>query len=137
MYTAEDIYFKNDRIFVNETELELDRYGNMLVNYRPTLNYYSSSAIKSMRFALKRARLNIPEKNVNEDDIVVVLFNFYTGNTDFVEGGPFGALPGGLLVSTVVESVFTSKWLKPVGLESLQIIVLGILGASFGYLEPL
>ena len=53
MYTAEDIYFKNDRIFVNETELELDRYGNMLVNYRPTLNYYSSSAIKSMRFALK------------------------------------------------------------------------------------
>ena len=57
-----------------------------------------------MRFALKRARRQVAEKNVDEGDVVVVLFNFYTGNTDFVEGGPFGSIPGGLLVSTVAAA---------------------------------
>lgn len=133
MYTADEIQFRNDNIFVNNRELRLDRYGNMLVNYRPILDYYSAASIKSMRFALRRARLQQAEKNVNEGDVVVVLFNFYTGNTDFIEGGPFGALPGGLFVSTVAESILTSKWLSPIGFEFLQIISLSILGAMFGY----
>ena len=88
MYMADDIKFKDDSLLIDNEKVRTDRYGNMVVNFRPAMDYYKSSSVRSMQWALKRARNHEAEKHVKEGDTVVVSFNFYTGNTDFVEGGP-------------------------------------------------
>ena len=58
----------------------------------PSLN--STNKLKSLKFPMERARSGIEEKFISPGDTILILLNFYTGNTDFHETAPFGQIPG-------------------------------------------
>ncbi|RYZ56634.1 MAG: CHASE2 domain-containing protein, partial [Proteobacteria bacterium] len=128
LYAAESVVIKDRNLLINGIEVPLNEKGGLLVNHRPPAMFYPESKMKSMEFALKRARLGQPETFINEGDVVVVLFNFLTGSTDYLEDAPFGPLAGGLLVSTMVDSVLQNRWIVPIGHVSWFILVFSILG---------
>lgn len=117
----------SDGLKINGYEVPLNNDGAVTVNHRPVSLFYEN--MKSLRFAISRARSEQPETWIKEGDVVVILFNFFTGSTDFLEGAPFGNLPGGLLVSTLVDSILENRWLTPVGFLPGLIILMSILGA--------
>ncbi len=119
-----------DGLMINGYKVPLNNVGAVTVNHRPVSMFYEN--MKSLRFAIGRARNDQPETWVNEGDVVVILFNFFTGSTDFLEGAPFGNLPGGLLVSTLVDSILENRWLTPIGYLSGLIILMSVLGAAIG-----
>lgn len=126
MYGAESVAIKDENLWVNDHKVPLTDRGAVVVNHRPPDNFYSG--MKSLEHGLKRARAGEPELWINEGDVVVVLFNFFTGSTDFLEEAPFGNLPGGLLVSTLVDSVLENRWITPLGHVSWLILMLSLLG---------
>lgn len=126
LYAADSLLIRDDTLLVNDHVLPLTEKGTVIVNHRPEAQFYEN--MKSLRFAIKRARANQPEASVKEGDVVVILFNFFTGSTDFLEGAPFGNLPGGLLVSTLVDSVLENRWLKPIGQLPWLILIFTVVG---------
>lgn len=130
MYAAGGLLFKERSLFSNRNKVPLDEDGQTVFNYRPMNDYYKIS--KSLRHMIARARENIIEKNISENDVVIVLFNFYTGSADFFEGGPFGDIPGGFLVATIADSVLSGRWIEKVDIESGLILIAGFLGLLLG-----
>ena len=135
MYSAESIVIKGDSLWVNDHKVPLTDSGAVVVNHRPPSNFYTKGPdgiehMKSLEHGVRRARAGEPELWINEGDVVVVLFNFYTGSTDFLEEAPFGNLPGGLLVSTLVDSVLENRWITPLGRASWLILILSLLGVA-------
>ena len=103
---------------------------NIEINFRPILDYYRS--IKSLRPIIQRARTQQFEASINEGDIVLVLFNFYTGSTDFYGSSPFGDIPGGLLVATLIDSSLEGNWISSVNGYSIFIILQSFVGILIG-----
>lgn len=129
LYAADKVSIKSG-LSINGYDVPLNDVGAVTVNHRPVSMFYEN--MKSLRFAISRARSGQPETWIKEGDVVVILFNFFTGSTDFLEGAPFGNLPGGLLVSTLVDSILENRWLTPVGYLSGLIILMSVLGALVG-----
>jgi serine phosphatase RsbU (regulator of sigma subunit) len=132
LYSAESLTIDHKTIYANRHPVPVTEEGLVYVNHRPLMHYYKQA--KSLRSVIVRARQGIPEKYVAPDDVVLVLFNFYTGSTDFFSGGPFGEIPGGLIVATLIDSVIQGKWLTPIGYELALILAFGGLGLLCGTL---
>lgn len=127
LYAADQSTIKDHKLMINNHEVPLTDKGGVLINHRPSSQFYP--LMKSMNGAISRARSGKTETGVAEGDIVVLLFNFYTGSTDFLESAPFGSLPGGLLVSTIVDSVLENRWLTPFEHVGLLIVVMALIGS--------
>ncbi|RZA14237.1 MAG: CHASE2 domain-containing protein, partial [Proteobacteria bacterium] len=126
LYAANQALFKDEMLLLDGNKVPLTEKGGVIVNHRPVRMFYEK--MKSLKAVINRARNDIPEDWIKEGDVVVILFNFYTGSTDFLEGAPFGNLPGGLMVSTMVDAVMENRWITPFGHVSILIIMLSILG---------
>lgn len=126
LYAADQSVLRDKQLVINHHPVPLTSNGGVLINHRPTTQFYP--LMKGMKGAISRARSGQVETNVVEGDVVVLLFNFYTGSTDFLENAPFGSLPGGLLVSTLVDSVLENRWLKPFDHVGWLILVMAIIG---------
>ncbi len=126
LYAADSVDIKDDQLFINDKPVPLNSAGGVIVNHRPVAEYYKN--MKSLRPSVIRARNHQPETWVKEGDVVVILFNFYTGSTDFVNSAPFGNLPGGLFVSTLVDSILQNHWLTPFGQGPWLIFAMSLIG---------
>jgi hypothetical protein len=125
LYAADTIEIE-DHLTINGIDVPLNGEGAVSVNHRPVDMFYEN--MKSLRFAISRARAGQAETWIQEGDVVVILFNFFTGSTDFLEGAPFGDLPGGLLVSTLVDSILENRWLRQIDYLPYFILSLSVLG---------
>ncbi|SMF72643.1 PP2C family protein-serine/threonine phosphatase [Pseudobacteriovorax antillogorgiicola] len=130
LYAGHDLKLMDGELYVNGHEVPMTRKGASIINHRPVIDYYRIS--KSMRSMIKRARNGDAEKNVSEGDVVVVLFNFYTGSTAFFEGAPFGEIPAGFLVATVADSAIQGTWLKTFDHDDVLVVILCLLGLFLG-----
>lgn len=123
LYAAESFAIKDQKLLVNNEVVPLTERGSVIVNHRPPLDFYSR--MKPLSGALARARAHQQEEWIQEGDVVIVIFNFYTGSTDFLEAAPFGNLPGGLYVSTLADSALENRWITPTNnITSLVIILI-------------
>lgn len=127
LYAAGHSEIENNQLKIDGHPIPLNEKGGVVVNHRPVSDFYKK--MKSMKAGISRARNNQPEEWVKEGDVVVILFNFYTGSTDFLEGAPFGNLPGGLLVSTLVDSVLENRWVTPLGHVAILIVIMSVIGS--------
>ena len=83
---ADDIRFNGTKLLVNGYDAGINAKGFVDFNYRP-LNYFKTI---SLYYPMKRAIAGEVEYQINEGDIVLIIWKFAAGNTDFHEFSPFG-----------------------------------------------
>lgn len=126
---ATSIVFRDKKILIDGHTVETNSYGLVDFNHRPMTSYQ----VRSLYFLIKRAQKGIPETSIDKDDVVLIFGKFTTGNTDFHEGGPFGEVPGGYLVASLVDSVLSGVWLKRPKIENNMIGIMCLAGIVIGY----
>ncbi len=130
LYAAKQIEVRGTDIFVDGDAIPTTDAGLSYINHRPPLMFYQHEPriTRSMKSLIQRARQQQPETRIQPGDVVLILFNFYTGSTDFFEGGPFGEVPGGLIVATIIDSVLQNQWLRPLDIEPYLIFIFAVMG---------
>ena len=130
MYSGDDFQLNEQGgLRISGHDVPMNRDGMSMINYRPVMTYYRSA--RSLRSMISRARNGEPERNIDEGDVVLMTFNFYTGSTTFVKT-PFGGVPGSFLVASVIDSVMQGEWITQFDYEEVLIVVLSILGIYLG-----
>jgi serine phosphatase RsbU (regulator of sigma subunit) len=64
--------------------------------------------------------------------VVLILLAFATGNTDFHEASPFGEIPGGLIIASMISDIIDATWLRQVETAPLLIVLMAALGTALG-----
>ncbi|HET9240198.1 MAG TPA: SpoIIE family protein phosphatase [Oligoflexus sp.] len=130
LYSASSIKLGQKALTINGREVPLTKRGGLLINHRPPGDFYQRSV--SLRPILQRAQAGEVETQINEGDIVLVLLAFATGNTDFHEGGPFGEIPGGLIIASMISDVLDGRWISRWETDIALILTFGIAGIVLG-----
>ena len=130
LYAADKLEYTESRLMIDGNQVPLDKNGNIQINYRPISEFYKQA--KSLKFPMERARSGIEEKFISPGDTILILLNFYTGNTDFHETAPFGQIPGALLIATVISDIKSNTWIHRIDHSWFFIIVFGLLGCVIG-----
>lgn len=68
-------------------------------------------------------------KSIKEGDVVLLIPEMYTGTADFTDT-PYGTVPGGMVIATVLNSVLNKDWLKPLQGTALIILTASLLAAA-------
>ncbi len=122
---ADQLTAENESLFVNGRLLPVNHRGLVLVNLAPADEYWKRTY--SLITLLQKARLGQQLTEVKSDDVVLILADMVQGSTAF-KTTPAGTMPGGFVMAEVANSVLTGKWLRPVGLEPLFLLLGCILG---------
>jgi hypothetical protein len=130
LFAADSIKLEEDRLRINGHDVPLTKSGRIMINHRNPDYFYKRAM--SLRFFVQRAMLKQPEPKINEGDVVIILFAFATGNTDFHEGGPFGDIPGGMIIASMVSDILDGTWLTKWETDGLLIVLFGVLGIVVG-----
>lgn len=131
LFASQSMEFKQKKLVVNGRSLALDKTGKMPVNFirRDALRVWD------MQMLIRDARNNKVANSVEKGDYVLILPMYYTGNTD-MRPSPYGLIPGGLYLASIINSVITSQWLQPVVATEALTIVMSVIAAACAYLAP-
>lgn len=129
LYVAHQREIQGGKLVVDGVTVPIDRRGRTLIDYPPLTQFYDASL--SLRGALLRAEAGQRSELVKEDDVVLILPQMYTGNTDWKDS-PFGRSPGGYAIAAMINSVLTGSFLKPVQGTEFLIAVLAAWGILLG-----
>lgn len=103
LLAADKLEPHDDKIRINSSWLPVSREQDTLINLVDIKNFY------------KRIRPLIAVNQYNQflkkDDLVIILPGMFTGGTDFHES-PVGYTPGGLFITSVINSVLTDTWIS-------------------------
>lgn len=91
--------------------------------------------LKTLRGVMKNALLGKPSTLVQEGDVVIIIFNFSSGNTDVLDS-PWGPIPGGYIIVSIINAAMRGEWLGLLGNDFIFIAGFAILGAVLGALTP-
>lgn len=130
LHSASSVFIGKKSLSINDVDIPLTATGRVIINHRPPLDFYNRT--KSLRYLIERARDGVPEDQINEGDIVLILLAFATGNTDFHEGSPFGQIPGGLIIASMISNIDQNQWITPWEITPIAIIVMAIFGTILG-----
>ncbi len=130
LFAADSIQLREESLFINGHAVPLNSKGRIMINHRNPNAFYE--AAMSLRFFIQRAMSHQPEVKIEEGDVVLILFAFATGNTDFHEGGPFGDTPGGIILASTISDILDGTWLGKWEVDNLLIIAFGFLGIIAG-----
>jgi class 3 adenylate cyclase len=114
IFAADKMHFEKDGFYLDGAKVPLNSSGRILVNFSSYQEYMQN--IKSLRKNLMRAFSGKPFIGVNPGDFVFILPLMYTGNTDFKETA-LGLMPASFPHISILNSILTSTWLKPMGSE--------------------
>lgn len=129
MYAAKERRIENGKLFLDGQMVPIDNNGDVIVNFLPPRTLYSAN--KSLRGLLRLVSENRPSESIKDKDVVLILPLMFTGNTDFQES-PFGTIPGGFVIGSMLNSVITGHWIKPLGGVSGLVFLMAALGALLG-----
>lgn len=130
LFAADTIQLKENELSINGHSVPLMKTGRVMINHRNPNSFYESAM--SLRFFVQRAMSGQVETKIQEGDIVLILFAFATGNTDFHEGGPFGDIPGGIILASTISDIIDGTWLGKWEIDGLLILAFGFMGIIVG-----
>ena len=128
-YAAPDLSVAPGNVLVGGEAVPVDRVGRLPINFIDPIDF--SKRVYSMKALISRARGLKPISVVNPGDIVVVLPMTYTGGTDFFET-PFGLMPGGYLIVSLINSALRGAYLRPLTTPSIAILLFALVGMAVG-----
>lgn len=129
IYAARDRKIKFGKLYLDGYVVPLDNRGEVIVNFLPLRKLFSIN--KSLRGLLYKAKQGTKSSNIKEDDVVLIIPQMFTGNTDF-KLSPHGTVPGGFVIASMLNSVLTGQWLKPLDGSEIIILLFALLGAYMG-----
>ena len=119
LLAADKLEPHDDMIRINSSWLPVSREQDTLINLVDIKNFY------------KRIRPLIAVNQYNQflkkDDLVIILPGMFTGGTDFHES-PVGYTPGGLFITSVINSVLTDTWISEMRNGWILTAIFSILG---------
>jgi len=130
LYSADSIKMEEEKLLINGFKIPLTRNGRIMINHRNPNIFYKRAL--SLRFFVDRAMRQQPETKIEEGDVVIILFAFATGNTDFHQGGPYGDIPGGMIIASMVSDILDGTWLTKWETDGLLIVLFGVFGIVVG-----
>lgn len=130
LYAADSVKLRPNGLWLNEHKVPMSKQGTLVINHRPPQEFYNGAI--SLRAVLKRAMAAEPEPSIKEGDVVLILLAFATGNTDFHEGGPFGEIPGGLMIGSIISDLHLKSWLGRTDNDVALILFFGVVGIILG-----
>ncbi|MDQ3230192.1 MAG: CHASE2 domain-containing protein, partial [Pseudobdellovibrionaceae bacterium] len=135
LWAAEHVEVSSQGLVVNDQKIPIQR-NELMVNFidRDTILKQSFSLDR----AVKRAEKNASFADVIQpDQIVLILPAMYTGSSDLIES-PFGSIPGGYLMISMVNSVITGQWIHTLTSSFSSLVLWTVFGVLAGLLlEPL
>ena len=134
LLTADKLKIEHRKLKVDDYPVYLDRENHVIVNFPAKKDLLSNtlSIYPVVAKGLKGLKLNL----VKKDDIVIILPLFFTGNAD-MGATPIGDIPRGYIIVSLINSVLTKNWLRPVNFDELFIWGATTLGAAIGlYFGP-
>ena len=129
LYLAQERRIEQGKLILDGATVPVDAGGELVINFPPPKAFETINM--SMRGLLNRALNGQASKVVEKGDVVLILPHMYTGNTDFTQT-PFGAAPGGLVIASMLNSVLTGQWLKPLAGGEVLVVALVLAGALLG-----
>ncbi|MEZ4743727.1 MAG: adenylate/guanylate cyclase domain-containing protein [Bdellovibrionota bacterium] len=124
----QNIEVEKGALKVSGAVVPTDSLGRVLVNIAPQKRY--SSKVYSLKGVIKRVQKGKGLGSVvKKGDVVILLPSYYTGHVDMVST-PLGAMPGGILMTAMVNSVLSGKWLRSVGGDIPLIFLFSLLGVG-------
>ena len=93
---------------------------------------HSVKKLMPLHAFLRRASQGSPETKISEGDIVLILVGFSTGNTDYHESSPFGSMPGGYIIASMISSMVENQWIDTIEGMPILILILAIMGTLLG-----
>lgn len=129
LYAGKGLEFKPSGISIDGKLVPLNEKGELQVNFPSRDTLYKNT--KSLRKILLNARKEIPLQGFKSTDIVVILPLMYSGNSDMADT-VIGVIPKGYVISTLINSVTTGQWLKPIPYKKLSILAAGLIGLLIG-----
>lgn len=125
------------KILVNEQIVKLN-HGQVVVNYLKPQQVYSQA--RSFKSIFRRLPSNDFEQAAKYDffapgDHIFVVPEFFTGSTDFKDT-PFGRIFGGIVVTSLMNSVLTGEWITEIDSSIAFIIVLAGFVTLISLLSP-
>lgn len=120
LHAADTLSVSNDSsLIVNEIKVPLSKEGETLINYVDPVLFFDKT--KSILDPVRRVmRGTAYDEEISSGDVVLILPHFSAGLLQF-ENTPFGYLPKGYVIASIVNSVLTGNWLKPQSYEWLYL----------------
>ena len=128
---ADSVSVTNGRVLVNGNDIHADSRGQFLLNFAPRNAYKQKGQTYSFSGAFLNAQRGHGVDIIKPGDYVVILPAMYTGNTDFKQT-PFGSMPGGYTLVSVVQSILTNNWLREIYDPGFIVIIFCISGFLLG-----
>ncbi len=125
LYLAKERKIERGHLYLDGHLVPIDNHGMLTVNF-PMPSKFSEKN-KSMKGLIQLARDGKPSKLIEEGDVVLIIPQMFTGNTDF-KLTPFGYTPGGFVIATMLNSVLTGQWLKPLAYGESLIALAVVVG---------
>ena len=119
------------RVAVKKSIIPTYRDGTVPVNFS-SYRYYLKKT-KSLRPLLAASKKNQPIGGLDPGDIIYIMPAFYTGNTDFKDS-PFGQIPAGYVHVAFLNSLLTGRWLKPVLIPEIYLLLAVLIAGSIAAL---
>jgi class 3 adenylate cyclase len=129
LYLAKERRFEAGKLILDGATVPIDGRGEITINFVPPKAF--EKANMSILGLLSRAKNGQQSKLIRKDDVVLILPLMFTGNADFTET-PFGAVPGGQVIASMLNSVLTGTWLKPLAGGEALVVLLAFVGALLG-----
>jgi class 3 adenylate cyclase len=120
--------FRHGELYVDGHHVSLDGRGRTLINFAPPGALAArTTSLASLLDTIRNGKgIELPENAV-----VVILPAMFTGNKDMIDS-PFGTVPGGYAMISLVNSVLTGEWLTQWNGWSM-ILGLGAVGIALGF----
>lgn len=112
MLVADSVSQRRNQIYINQTPMPIDNRGHTLINLIDPKSFYRHVS----HFSSVPARL----EHINKGDTVILLPEMYTGGTDFHDS-PYGYIPGGIFITSIINSIIRNSWIDSAGFEWLYI----------------
>ncbi len=106
---AKKIKFEKSKITADGHDIHVNSSGEFIPNFAPRQAFAKGSF--AFMTVVARVKKGLDLSIIKPGDVVVILPAMYTGNTDF-KSTPFGNLPGGLILSAVIDSVLSNRWIS-------------------------
>ena len=115
----------NGEISIDEETVPVDSENRILVNLSSPVHYWNNTY--SLINVLKKARAGEKIKDITSESIVVILTGMHAG-TAAMKATPAGTMPGGFILTEVINSALSNSWIRYTGIEPFFILIFCVLG---------
>ncbi len=133
LYAATRRELGPDAIRTDGTPIPVDADGLAAIDFLPPMT--AVKRVKTLRGVIEKARAGKAIEAVNEGDTVLIINNYSTGNTDILDS-PFGPIPGGYIIMSLINGVLRSQWIARLATDEPFIVAFAVVGTVIGALSP-